>query len=252
MQERFVRDIHSAKLRRQSGGGWGNWNFWGTLIKKRNEAEKELKNTETWQMLWVDHLKFVCLFVLLYFTLQYCIGFANPEPPSHLPPHTISLGHPSAPAPSILYPASNLDWQFVSYMILYMFQCHSRKSSHPLPLPESQSLFYTSVFLSLSHIQGYHYNLSKFHIYVLVYCIGGEGNGTSLQHSCLENPIDGGAWWAAVHGVAKSWTRLSDFTFTFHFSCIGEGNGNPLHCSCLENLRDGGCRLWGCTESDTT
>ena len=45
----------------------------------------------------------------------------------------------------------------------------------------------------------------------------GEGNGTPLQYSCLENPMDGGAWWAAVHGVAKSWTRLSDFTFTFHF-----------------------------------
>ena len=44
----------------------------------------------------------------------------------------------------------------------------------------------------------------------------GEGNGTPLQDSCLENPMDGGAWWAAVHGVAKSWTRLSDFPFTFH------------------------------------
>ena len=45
----------------------------------------------------------------------------------------------------------------------------------------------------------------------------GEGNGTPLQYSCLESPMDGGAWWAAVHGVAKSQTRLSDFTFTFHF-----------------------------------
>ena len=42
-------------------------------------------------------------------------------------------------------------------------------------------------------------------------------NGTPLQYSCLENPLDGGAWWAAVHGVAKSRTQLSDFTFTFHF-----------------------------------
>ena len=42
----------------------------------------------------------------------------------------------------------------------------------------------------------------------------GEGNGNPLQYSCLENPMDGGAWWATVHGVAKSWTRLSDFTFT--------------------------------------
>ena len=45
----------------------------------------------------------------------------------------------------------------------------------------------------------------------------GEGSGTPLQYSCLENPMDGGAWWAAVHGVVKSWTRLRDFTFTFHF-----------------------------------
>ena len=55
----------------------------------------------------------------------------------------------------------------------------------------------------------------------------GEGNGTPLQYSCLENPMDGGAWWAAVPGVAKSRTRLSDFTLLF-LSCIGEGNGNPL------------------------
>ena len=48
----------------------------------------------------------------------------------------------------------------------------------------------------------------------------GEGNGTPLQYSCLENPMDGGAWWAAVHGVAKSRTRLSDFTFTFHFHTL--------------------------------
>ena len=44
-----------------------------------------------------------------------------------------------------------------------------------------------------------------------------EGNGTPLQYSCLENPMDRGAWWAAVHGVTNGWTRLSDFTFTFHF-----------------------------------
>ena len=52
--------------------------------------------------------------------------------------------------------------------------------------------------------------------------------------------MDGGAWKAAVHGVAEGQTRLSDFTFTFLLSCIGEGNGNPLQCSCLENPRDGG------------
>ena len=50
--------------------------------------------------------------------------------------------------------------------------------------------------------------------------LSGEGNGTPLQHSCLESPMDGGAWWAAVHEVAKSQTRLSDFTFTFHFHAL--------------------------------
>ena len=50
--------------------------------------------------------------------------------------------------------------------------------------------------------------------------IKGEGNGTPLQYCCPENPMNGGAWWAAVHGVAKSQTRLSDFTFTFHFNAL--------------------------------
>ena len=48
----------------------------------------------------------------------------------------------------------------------------------------------------------------------------GEGNGTPLQCSCLENPMDRGAWWASVHGIAESWTRLSDFTFAFHFPSL--------------------------------
>ena len=65
----------------------------------------------------------------------------------------------------------------------------------------------------------------------------GKGNGTPLQYCCPENPMDGEAWWAAVHGVAKSQTRLSNFTF--FLSIFGEGNGNPLQCSCLENPMDG-------------
>ena len=48
----------------------------------------------------------------------------------------------------------------------------------------------------------------------------GEGNGTPLQYSCLENPMNEGAWWAAVHGAAESQTRLSDFTFTFQFHAL--------------------------------
>ena len=89
------------------------------------------------------------IFTLFCFTILYwfchtltwishgCTWVPYPEPRSHLPPDVISLDHPHAPAPSILYPVSNLDWRFVSYMIVYMFQCHSPKSSHPLPLPQS-------------------------------------------------------------------------------------------------------------------
>ena len=83
----------------------------------------------------------------------------------------------------------------------------------------------------------------------------GEGNGTPLQYSCLENPMDGGTWWAAVHGVAKSQTRLSDFPFTFRFHALEKEMAT--HSSVLAWRIPGGgslvgCRLWGLTESDTT
>ena len=108
----------------------------------------------------------------------------------------------------------------------------------------------------------------------------GEGNGTPLQYSCLENPKNRGAWWATVHGVAKSWTWLSDEAQnTAHTQFLpltsqtaqwsknmpanagdrgdtnsipgsgrtpGEGNGNPLQCSCLGNPMDRG--TWWATD----
>ena len=57
-------------------------------------------------------------------------------------------------------------------------------------------------------------------VYLPVNQYNGEGNGTPLQYSCVENPMDGGAWWAAVHGVAEGRTWLSDFPFTFHFHAL--------------------------------
>ena len=86
-------------------------------------------------------------------------------------------------------------------------------------------------------------------IYASLYIIFGEGDGTPPQYSRLENPMDGGAWRAAVCGVANSWTRLSDFTFTFHFH-DWQGNGNPLQCSCLDR---GACwaAVYGVTQSQT-
>ena len=102
----------------------------------------------TVQFILISTLLFYFFHLFYFLTLQYCIGFAiyQHDPPqvytcspswTLLPPHTIPLGLPSAPAPSIQYRALNLDWRLVSYMILYMFQCHSPKSSHPLPLPKS-------------------------------------------------------------------------------------------------------------------
>ena len=79
-----------------------------------------------------------------------------------------------------------------------------------------------------------------------------RGDGNPLHYSCLENPMKGGAWWAAVHGVEKNWTRLSDFTFTFHFHAVGEGNGSPPQGSCLENPREDGAwwaAVYGVTQS---
>ena len=83
----------------------------------------------------------------------------------------------------------------------------------------------------------------------------GEGNGTPLQYSCLENPMDRGAWWAAVRGVAKSRPQLSDFTFPFHFHALEKEMAT--HSGVLAWRIPGmgslvGCRLWSRTESDTT
>ena len=106
-------------------------------------------------ILWCSTiLKKILIFTLFCFTVLYwfyhtltwishgCTWVPNPEPPSHLPPHIISPDHPCAPATSILNPLSNIDWRFVSYLIVYMFQCHSSKSSHPLPLPQSPKSHY--------------------------------------------------------------------------------------------------------------
>ena len=82
----------------------------------------------------------------------------------------------------------------------------------------------------------------------------GEGNGTPLQYSRLENPMDGGAWWAAVHEVAKESDMTERVHFHFSLACIGEGNGNPLQCSYLENPRDGGAwwaAVYGVAQSRT-
>ena len=76
-----------------------------------------------------------------------------------------------------------------------------------------------------SRVMGSQIKKFSFFYYLLLYLVsalevGGEGNGNPLQYSCLENPMDGGAWKVAVHGVAESKTQLSDFTFTFYFHAL--------------------------------
>ena len=112
----------------------------------------------------------------------------TPPRTSHSQPHIMSLDHLHAPAPSILYPVSNLDWRFVSYMIVYMFQCHSPKSSHPFPLPQRQKdcSIHLCFFCCLAYGVIVTYHLSKFHIYVLVYCIGVFLSGLLHLHNQLQ------------------------------------------------------------------
>ena len=94
----------------------------------------------------------------------------------------------------------------------------------------------------------------RLHFHFSLKCIG-EGNGNPLQCSCLENPRNEGAWWAAVYGVAQSWTQLSNFTFTFHFHALEkEMQPTPVFLPGESQGRGSlvGCHLRGCTESDTT
>ena len=115
-------------------------------------------------------LFFIYLFIFNWrlITLQYCSGFCHtltlishgctcvphPDPPSHLLPHPIPQGHPSAPGLSTLSHASNLDWRSISYMIIYMFQCYSLKSSHPCLFPQSPKVWFFPVqSLSISFLK---------------------------------------------------------------------------------------------------
>ena len=106
---------------------------------------------------------FIILFYFFYFTILYwfchtstciqhgCARVPHPEPPSHLPPHTIPLGHPSAPAPSFLYPASNLDWRFISYMIFICLLPFSQIIPSSLSHRVQNTILYICVSFAVSY-----------------------------------------------------------------------------------------------------
>ena len=120
--------------------------------------------------------------------------------------------------------------------------------------PHSQSYGFSSTpvwMLELYHKQSW--AMKNWCFWTVVLEKTREGNGTPLQYSCLENPMDGRAWWAAVHGVAKSQTWLSDFIFTFmHWRRKWQPTPVFLHGESQGWGSLVGCRLWGRTESDTT
>ena len=132
-------------------------------------------------------------------------------------------------------------WRAQAFLGRHLAYCSLRAFSAFIIAPVNPSYVSISVYMFVC-------------VCVYIYMYIGEGNGIPLQYSCLENPMDRGAWWAVVHGVAQSWTRLKRLHFHFSLPCIGEGNGRPLQCSCLENPRDGGAwwaAVYGVAQSRT-
>ena len=151
------------------------------------------------------------------------------------------------------------------YLIIFLLRSGMVRGKYCLPFPDGK-IWVSKKWESLRDLRGHLEQLpqlpflrqrhpSKDDNCWWLHPLVGEGSGSPLQCSCLENPIDGGAWWAAVHGVAKSQTRLSNFTFTSHVHALEKEMEN--HFSVLAWRVPGmgglvGCRLWGRTESDTT
>ena len=128
---------------------------------------------------------------------------------------------------------------------IFKSQCHRCHWARNLPISLLNFLIWNPFF----------FTLPRFLWQIISILLWTICNGTPLQYSCLENPMDGGAWKAAVHGVAEGWTRLSDFTFTFHFHALEKEMETGSMFLPGESQGQGslvGCRLWGRTESNTT
>ena len=141
--------------------------FWLGLLRYQalSEQGKKKKVNSCYDFSPQLTLKIFIYFNWRLITLQYCGGFSihshesatavspHPKTPSHLPPHPIPLGRPSAPALSALFNTLNVDWSSISHMVVYMFQCYSLKSSHPRLLPQSPKVCsFICVSFTVSHI----------------------------------------------------------------------------------------------------
>ena len=150
-----------------------------------------------------------------------CTGVAHPENPSHLLTFPIPQGHPSTPAPSVLSHTSNLDWQSISHMVIYMFQCYSLKSSHSHLLPQSPKVcsLHLCLFCGLAYRIVITIFLTSIYIRVFIYCIG--VNQKEKHHSSIlawripwtEDP--GGLKSMGLQRVGHDWaTELNSTDYT--------------------------------------
>ena len=169
-------------------------------------------------------------------------GFFTIEPPGKPPPHlTTFYSSISIQVKAFLTHKSRF-----SFCVLYAYRTWCPASKYPHYYGDLISSCVCLVTYTTSYIP------SQNKVYKAMFLLNSvEGNGTPLQYSCLENPMDGGAWKAAVHGVTEGRTRLSDFTFT-HWR--RKWQPTPVFLPGESQGRGSlvGCRLWGCTESDTT
>ena len=167
----------------------------------------------------LSHPSSLYIFFLIFnwriVALQCCVGFCHSTMQTFLRlplrSHPSSLGGHRAPswAPCAMWQLPTSHLFDTAYCVCVNTTFSVRPALSPCCVHKSILYIYISIhFLKIGSAV-----LFSLISYI---CVDGEGNGTPLQYSCLENPMDKGAWWAAVHGVAKSWTRLSEFTFTFH------------------------------------
>ena len=177
-----------------------------------------------------------------------CTCVPNPEPPSHLPPHPIPQGRPSALALSTLDRTSftalfnplSKEW-IIGHPLLYplvspLLEVSCSLMAWIIISTQNTSKCKYSAFLSKRDFPGGSdgkasaYNAGELGSSPGSGRSPGEENGNPFQYSCLENPMDGGAWQTTVHGVTKSRTRLSNFTF-FLLSYLNVSPALPLVCS---------------------